>query len=79
MNKLQVIQKRRAKLTGDVANPYADRQQRLKNLVDKHGVKFVAEASGLSENTLIQYVRTSNPPSISEQAVSIAERVLEGL
>ena len=58
---------------------YKGRQNRLKALVESHGVRFVAMASGLTEKTLIQYVRVRSPQAISEATVTQAESVLEGL
>ena len=60
-------------------NNYKARQNRLKELVGKHGIEFVALASGLTEGSLTQYLRVRTPQSISENTVKQAETVLEGL
>lgn len=58
---------------------YRNRQNRLKLLVKNHGEKFTAMAAGLTDATLQQYLRVKHPQSISENTVSRAESVLEGL
>lgn len=54
-------------------------QDRLKKLVKDHGEEFVAMATGYTINTLKQYLRVTIPPSISEQSIIKAEKILEGL
>lgn len=59
-----------------LVNSMRDRQQRLKTLVDKHGAEAVAEASGLTVNTVKHYSRVRHTPNISEEAVIKAETIL---
>ena len=56
-----------------------ERQKKLRELVDLHGLSSVALASGLTQNTLKQYIRVSLPQSISQDAIDQAEHILEGL
>lgn len=58
---------------------YTDVQNRLKNLVDKHGIEFVAAATGLTMGTIRQYTRVSVAPAISLTTVERAELILKGL
>lgn len=60
-------------------NDYKKRQDRFKTLVASHGLEYVALAAGLTEGSLIQYLRVRNPQSISENTVTQAEIILEGL
>ena len=55
------------------------RQARLKELTRKYDVQTVALAAGFTLATLTQYLRVKHAPSINENSVLKAERVLEGL
>lgn len=55
---------------------YKERQDRLKLLIDKHGIECVCLASGITENSLRQYTRSNTPVSIGENAVYQAEQIL---
>lgn len=75
--KLKKILKKRDEFS--VFDVYKNRQKRLKDLVDVHGVEHVAIAGDWTENTVRQYVRVSNPVSISDLKLEQAETVLKGL
>ena len=79
--KIEMIRDRRLALDGksDLMKEYTDRQDRLKALVEVHGIESVAVASGLSETTVRQYCRTRMPSTIGEKPVSEAEVILKGL
>lgn len=79
--KMKQIIKRRKALSGEtnIVKDYTDRQNRLKLLVDTHGIEAVAAASNLSVNTVRQYCRTRMPSTIAERPVIEAETILEGL
>lgn len=52
------------------------RQNRLKKLVDEHGVDCTALAGGYTINTLRQYLRVRWPFVIGEESVAKAEHIL---
>lgn len=56
-----------------------DRQNRLRNLVDEHGLECVALAAELTEGTLQQYLRVKTAMAVNENTVVKAERILEGI
>ena len=56
-----------------------DRQQRLKTLINDHGLADVALASGFNVTTLAQHVSAKIAPSIAEDKVIKAETILKGL
>jgi len=56
-----------------------DRKERLKHLVDKHGLEAVALAGGYTESTLKQYLRNKLPNNIGLEALNQAETVLRQL
>lgn len=60
----------------EVAARIKDRQTRLQNLVDKHGVGLTATAYGCSEASLQVYLRYKNPTHIREENVIKAETLL---
>ena len=80
-NKESVITKRLKKYDkqSKVTAQRNDRQDRLKQLVEDHGVEMTALAGGFSVGTLEQYVRVVIAPSISEGSVIQAESILKGL
>jgi rhamnose utilization protein RhaD (predicted bifunctional aldolase and dehydrogenase) len=53
------------------------RQKRLKILIEKYDVTTIALAAGMTESTLIQYVRAKTAPAINENSVLKAERWVE--
>ncbi len=55
------------------------RQSRLRELTRKYDVETVALAAGFTMATLTQYLRVKHAPSINENSVLKAERILEGL
>lgn len=78
--KIQELKKKyRSEQSSRTTEQYWDRQDRLKLLVEKHGVDRVANAADLSVATLRQYIRVSVPPSISESSVKQAEVILQEL
>lgn len=54
-----------------------DRQNILKELVDKYGAEHVALAAGLTESSLNQYLRVKNPVNIGERSVNQAVAVFK--
>lgn len=60
--------------TYDIGQLHRDRKNRLKSLVEIHGVEATATAAGLSVSTLKLYLRAS--ASISENCVRQAEDIL---
>lgn len=56
-----------------------ERQERLRALVDEHGVQLVARAAGLTESSLAQYLRNKRPSNIGEQSVINAEEIIAQL
>ena len=55
------------------------RQERLRELTRKYDVSTVALAAGFTVATLTQYLRVSLAPSINENSVLKAERILRDL
>lgn len=78
LNKIEKARKAYEEDANQGQRIYKNRQDRLKGLVEKHGLDKVVTASGLSKKTLEHYLRTSVAPSISESAVIKAETVLKG-
>ncbi len=57
---------------------HKDRKERIKKLVDEHGVELVSVAAGLSLGTLLTYMNAKTP-KIGEKAVAQAEYVIKKL
>ena len=83
MNKLNEIQKRldnfKKAEEGNLIESQRKSQNRLKEMVNIHGIDCVSLASGLTEKTLKQYIQVKVPPSIKKDTVDKAEAILKGL
>lgn len=76
--KIKIVQDRIGSYTGEYTDNIS-RQARLKELTRVHGVGLVATAAGFTLTTLTQYLRVKHAPSISENSVLKAERILGDL
>jgi hypothetical protein len=78
MRNLKDVVKHRNKLTKPeiIRTNNLDRQKRLKDMVEVHGVEIVAAACGLTMSTVNQYIRVKNPNNIGEESIAIAEQIL---
>lgn len=63
----------------EMANQVTRSQERLKVLVEKYGLTYVAQAGELTVGTLKQYISLKRPPAINIETVNKAEKILEGL
>lgn len=54
-------------------------KRRLNTLCDTYGLECTSLASGLSEATISQYLKTKKPQSIGESAINKAEVILSRL
>lgn len=81
MTPLELVRQKSAEYDNQLKRQHSTSEQlsdRFKALVHKHGVSFVAAATGLRESTISQYARCKSVP-VSEAQVIKAEVVLNSL
>lgn len=79
LNKIKWAAERYDKDHCDVPGEMPRTNKRLSALIDVHGVEKVSAASGLKVTSLLQYTKKSNPPPVSDYAVTKAETILSNI
>lgn len=79
LNKIKCAAERYDDDHRDVPGEMPRTNKRLSALIDVHGVEKVSAASGLKVTSLLQYTKKSNPPPVSDYAVTKAETILSNI